>query len=115
MHSDPSSTATYLVGGAFMVMGVVGGALLVLSTVTGEKQRKLVDGLKTLGLLDSAIAPRTTLQNPLRWASGPQWRLDYLNLSRLTPAEIAERRAANDRIKQVAQGVRDATLAGQQS
>jgi len=68
-----------------------------------------------LGLLESAIAPRTTLQNPLRWASGPQWRLDYLNLSRLTPAEIAERRAANDRIKQVAQGVRDATLAGQQS
>lgn len=63
-----------------------------------------------LRVLESAIAPRTTVQNPLRWNRDPEWKLDYLNLDRLTPAEIAERRAANDQIKSVAQSVRDNSL-----
>jgi glycine/betaine/sarcosine/D-proline reductase family selenoprotein B len=64
-----------------------------------------------LRVLESAVAPRTTVQNPLRWNGQPQWRLDYLDLSRLSPEEIARRRAANDQIKSIAQGVRDATIA----
>jgi len=64
-----------------------------------------------LRLLESAPAPRTTVQNPLRWSGAPDWRLDYLNLARLTPQEIARRRADNDQIKTVAQRVRDATIA----
>jgi D-proline reductase (dithiol) PrdB len=64
-----------------------------------------------LRLLESATAPRTTAQNPLRWPGPASWREDYLNLSRLTPEDIARERAANDRIKEVSQGVRDATLA----
>lgn len=64
-----------------------------------------------LRVLESAVAPRTTVQNPLRWNGRPEWRLDYLDLSRLSPEEIARRRAANDQIKSIAQGVRDATIA----
>lgn len=52
--SDPSSLAVYIVGAAFMIMGVVGSTLLLLVTVTGEKQRKLLGSLRTIGLLDSA-------------------------------------------------------------
>jgi len=63
-----------------------------------------------LGLLEGAVAPRTTVQNPLRWKGSSEWRLDIMNVSRLTPEEIAQRRAENDKIKAVAQGVRDATL-----
>ncbi len=63
-----------------------------------------------LRVLESAPAPRTTVQNPLRWSGPAQWRLDYLNVARLGPDEIARRRAENDRIKAIAQGVRDATL-----
>ncbi len=63
-----------------------------------------------LQLLESAIAPRTTLHNPLRWNGDPNWRLEYLNVARLSPEEVARRRAENDKIKQVAQGVRDSTL-----
>ena len=63
-----------------------------------------------LGLLEGAVAPRTTVQNPLRWKGSAEWRLDIMNVSRLTPEEIAQRRAENDKIKAVAQGVRDATL-----
>lgn len=64
-----------------------------------------------LDLLEHAFAPRTTVQNPLRWQGSPTWKQDYLDLSRLSAQEIAERRAANDKIKEVAQSVRDTTLA----
>ena len=64
-----------------------------------------------LRLLETAPAPRTTVQNPLVWSGPADWRDDYLNLARLSAEEIAQRRAENDRIKQVAQGVRDTTLA----
>ena len=64
-----------------------------------------------LRLLESAVGPRTTLQNPQHWSGPRDWRDDYLNLSRLSAQEIAERRAANDQIKAVAQGVRDSTIA----
>ena len=63
-----------------------------------------------LGVLEGAVAPRTTVQNPLRWKGSAEWRLDIMNVSRLTAEEIAQRRAENDKIKAVAQGVRDATL-----
>lgn len=63
-----------------------------------------------LRLLESAPAPRTTVQNPLRWSGAPDWKLDYLNVARLTPEEIARRRAENDQIKAVAQRVRDTTI-----
>ena len=64
-----------------------------------------------LDVLESAVAPRTTVQNPLRWPGAAEWRLDFMNVERLSAAEVASRRAENDRIKAVAQGVRDSTLA----
>lgn len=63
-----------------------------------------------LSVLESAVAPRTTVQNPLRWKGPAQWHLEFMNVSQLSAEEVARRRADNDRIKQVAQGVRDATL-----
>ena len=63
-----------------------------------------------LAVLESAVAPRTTVQNPLRWSGPADWRLDFMNVERLAPAEIVRRRAENDRIKAVAQGVRDSSL-----
>jgi D-proline reductase (dithiol) PrdB len=65
-----------------------------------------------LRVLESAPAPRTTVQNPLRWSGPRDWRLDYMNVSRLGPDEIARRRAENDRTRTIAQQVRDATLSG---
>jgi D-proline reductase (dithiol) PrdB len=64
-----------------------------------------------LALLERAFAPRTTVQNPLRWAGAPEWKQGVLNPARLDPGELARRRAENARIKEVAQAVRDATLA----
>jgi hypothetical protein len=57
-----------------------------------------------LRLLEGAPAARTTVQSPLRWSDNPDWKLDYCNIARLTPEEIADRRAEFDRVK--AQGRR---------
>ena len=64
-----------------------------------------------LALLETAAAPRTTVQSRLRWPT-PGWKRDYMNLDALSPDEIARRRAENDRAKDIGKAVRDATLGG---
>ena len=59
-----------------------------------------------LRVLESAPAARTTVQSPLRWATSPDWKLDYCNIERLSAGEIARRRAEFDRGKDEARRVR---------
>jgi hypothetical protein len=40
-----------------------------------------------LRVLESAPAPRTTVQSSLRGRSDPSWKLDYSNIDRLSPEE----------------------------
>ena len=61
-----------------------------------------------LRVLESAPAPRTTVQSPLRWSPDPSWKLDYSNIERLSPEEIRRRREEFDRQKEIAKTVRDA-------
>jgi hypothetical protein len=61
-----------------------------------------------LQLLECAPAPRTTVQSPLRWSASADWKLDYCNIERLAPDEIARRRAAFDAGKAQAKALRDA-------
>jgi hypothetical protein len=60
-----------------------------------------------LRVLESAPAPRTIAQSPLRWSSDPSWKLDYSNIERLSPEEIRRRRQEFDRQKEIAKAVRD--------
>jgi hypothetical protein len=55
-----------------------------------------------LKVLESAPGPRTTVQSPLRWKDSPDWKLDFSNIKRLSPEEIARRRAEFDANKEVA-------------
>jgi len=59
-----------------------------------------------LSVLETAPAPRTTVQSPLRWSASPYWKLDYCNIERLTPEEIQRRRAEFDKGKAQAKSVR---------
>jgi hypothetical protein len=68
-----------------------------------------------LRVLEEAPGPRTTVVNPLKWPGPAGWRRDYLNLAALSPQEIAERRAENERAREIAQNVRDAALARDQA
>jgi hypothetical protein len=60
-----------------------------------------------LRVLETAPAARTTVQSPLRWSADASWKLDYSNLSALTPEEIAERRKEFDEVKKVAKAKRE--------
>ena len=55
-----------------------------------------------LRLLESAVGPRTTMQSPLRWTASADWKLDYLNVDRISPDELQRRRAEFDRQKELA-------------
>ncbi len=53
-----------------------------------------------LRVLESAPGPRTTVQSPLRWSDDASWKLDYNNLDKLTPEEIAQKRREFDTVKE---------------
>ena len=59
-----------------------------------------------LQVLESAPAPRSTVQSPLRWSSDAAWKCDYLNLSRIGEEELARRREEFDRQKELARSNR---------
>jgi len=60
-----------------------------------------------LRVLESAPAARTTVQSPLRWRDDGAWKLDFSNLDRMTPEQIAERRREFDELKAIAKTRRD--------
>lgn len=60
-----------------------------------------------LRLLESAPGPRTRVQSPLRWSEDPSWKRDYLDLTRLSPEIMAERRPGWDEVKAVARAERE--------
>ena len=66
-----------------------------------------------LRVLETAPAPRTTVQSPLRWNANPDWKLDYSNIARLSPEEIARRRGEFDRQKEIAKTIRDKSQAAE--
>ncbi len=60
-----------------------------------------------LAVLEAAPAARTTVQSPLVWSASPDWKLDFQNVARMPPEEIARRRADFDKQKTVAKGLRE--------
>lgn len=64
-----------------------------------------------LRVLESAPAPRTTVQSPQRWSDSLAWKIEFQNVEYMSAEEIARRRAEFDKIKQVGQRVRDDTQA----
>ena len=52
-----------------------------------------------LRVLETAPAARTTVQSPLRWNEDAEWKLDFNNLDRMTPEQLAERRKEFEAVK----------------
>ena len=63
-----------------------------------------------LQLLESARAPRTTIQSPQTWSSNHEWKLDFQNVARIPTDELKQRRQEFDKIKSIGQQVRDNTI-----
>jgi D-proline reductase (dithiol) PrdB len=70
-----------------------------------ESQRQTLE--LALRVLESAPAARTTVQSPLRWSADAAWKRDYLDLTKLSPDKIAERRKEFDEVKTVARSRRE--------
>ena len=62
---------------------------------------------RALDLLEDAQVPRTTVQSPLAWSTDHGWKLDYCNVERLSPDEIARRRVEFNRGKETAREIRE--------
>lgn len=62
-----------------------------------------------LRVLETAPGARTTVQSPIRWSEGASWKCDYLDLAKLSPEKIAERRKEFDEVKTVARAKREAS------
>ena len=60
-----------------------------------------------LRVLESAPAPRTTVQSPQQWNDDTRWKLDYLDLTKLSPEKLAERRKEFEVVKAVAKAKRE--------
>jgi D-proline reductase (dithiol) PrdB len=60
-----------------------------------------------LRVLESAPAPQTTVQSPLRWSADASWKRDYNNVAQMEPEELARRRREFDAQKEIARAVRD--------
>ena len=60
-----------------------------------------------LRVLESAPAARTTVQSPQVWSDDWTWKLDYSNVERVSPEELARMRAENDKAKETAKALRD--------
>jgi D-proline reductase (dithiol) PrdB len=60
-----------------------------------------------LRVLETAPAARTTVQSPLRWREDASWKLDFSNLDRMTPEQIADRRREFDAHKAIARSKRE--------
>lgn len=71
-----------------------------------ESQRRTLE--LALRVLESAPGTRTTVQSPLRWSADAAWKRDYLDLTKLSPDTIAERRKEFDEAKAVARDKREA-------
>jgi hypothetical protein len=65
-----------------------------------------------LGLLESATAARTTVQSPLIWSTDPSWKLDYSNLEKLSPAEVARLSEEAERARITARELRMKSVGG---
>ena len=62
-----------------------------------------------LRVIEGAPAARTTVQSPQRWNDDATWKLDYNNLAKLTPEEIAEKRRAFDDVKATIKTIQERT------
>jgi D-proline reductase (dithiol) PrdB len=112
---EESGVATVVIGCAKDIFEYVGVPRLLFSDFplgnAAGRPRDLVSQDATLALalalLEAAPAARTTVQSPLRWSASAEWKLDYCNVARLAPAEIARHRAAFDTGKAEAKALRD--------
>ena len=120
-HLEANGTPTIVMGCAKDIVEYVGVPRFLFSDFPlgnpagrpNDPDSQAVTLELALRVLETAPGPRTTVQSPLRWSDNPDWKLDFSNIARLSPEEIARRRAEFDRQKEIAKTIRDKSQAAE--
>ena len=115
-HLEANGIATVVMGAARDIVEHAGVPRLLFSDFplgnAAGKPHDIASQAFTLELalrvLESAPAPRTTVQSPLRWAADAAWKRDYNNVETLSADDLARRRHEFDRQKALAKTVSSA-------
>ena len=108
-HLEANGLPTVVMGSAKDIVELCGVPRVLFSDVplghSAGRPHDAVSQAETLELalrvLESAPGPRTTMQSPQRWHEDATWKLDYNDLDRMTPEEIADKRREFDAVKAV--------------
>ena len=111
---EAAGIATVIMGCALDIVEHVGVPRLLFSdfplgNAAGKPRDQASQDLTlslALALLEDARSPRATVTSPIMWSDDHSWKLDYSNVDRLTPDEIARRRAEFDKGKDTARKLR---------
>ena len=117
-HLESAGIATVVMGCAKDIVEHVGVPRFLFSdfplgSAAGrpkDAQSQAVTLELALRLLESAAGPRTTMQSPLRWSESHAWKLDYSNVERVSPEELARLRTEFDKAKEAAKAIRGSTM-----
>ena len=116
-HLEANGISTVIMGCAKDIVELCGVPRFLLSDFPlgnsagrpfdAESQRQTLE--LALQVLERAPGGRTTVQSPLRWSEDAAWKRDYLDLSKLSPEKIAERKKEFDEVKSIARAKREAS------
>lgn len=113
-HLEANGISTVVMGCAKDIVEHAGAPRFLFSDFPlGNSAGKPHDALSqaftlelALKVLETAPAARTTVQSPLRWSDDASWKLDYNNVSKMPPEELARRRREFDAQKEAAKANR---------
>jgi D-proline reductase (dithiol) PrdB len=120
-HLEENGIATVVMGCAKDIVELCGVPRLMFSDFPlgnaagrpNDPDSQALNLQLALRVLETAPAPRTTVQSPLRWSDDPSWKLDYCNIERLSAEEVRSRRQEFDRQKEIARDIREAPAAAE--
>ena len=72
-----------------------------------DRSSQLATLEQALMLFESASGAKTTVESPQVWSEDSSWKEEFQNVAKLSAKEIAKRRTAFDKIKEIGQRVRD--------
>ncbi len=108
-HLEANGIPTVMIGSAKDIVETCGVARFLfndfpLGNSVGKPhdaamQRDILE--RALSLLETATAPRTTVQTPYEWDADHSWKRDFWNVD-LSPEQLAAQKAAFDRDKEIA-------------
>ncbi len=117
-HLEGAGISTIIIGAAKDIVEYCGVPRFVFNDFPlgnaaarpGDSQSQHIIFNLALDMLGVAPGPRTTVQSALRWSEDPRWKLDYMNIERLSGQEIESLRSEAEAARLAAKEIRQKTV-----